>query len=547
MKPLSILFLLLFSLSVFADENVPKKVIGPDEEFEGKEEKEPEQLKDANSTVTGEDQSLFKDLKKDGEYILPTETKAIDWEEAQDQIARKEKQGVRKVEKKARIRTEYGSYDSLGFNLYLTKKAADRSIYLVEYERYQHRHIGFDGTKVFNSEESLDKLKLVSVFKMSKAYNLFFKLGYEDTLLGLQSNSSATQLFKQGTEFTVQNLLRPTANQKLSIEAKGVAIGASTKSNAAGQSSTFGRLGLSADWQLILGERSSIDLGADFWYGENTLFAATEKLFYRVGNLYALYKTPVFRNFVGQESESKTRWALDVTIGVQTFTGGNFAPVIGPVFMLHNTYGNWYSKLGVKRNGRLLNNFNHFLRKPYYKAVHYTRAEDLWAGIWENSFSISKDVSVGFNAGVNYYNTFYHPVLDTDGLYELTPTILRVAYGALSYEHNITDDFYYELGVTYDRQIDIVFLTPQLSGFLKLNYTYNKWNMALETRYIGERNQQSQTLSAFVLLNASIETRFNNTISLFIRGENLFNEKFQWTPPYDVSGLRVFAGLQIFI
>lgn len=546
MKLLSILFLLLFSFSVFADENVPKKVIGPDEEFEDKE-KEPEQLKDANSTVTGEDQSLFKDLKKDPEYILPTETKAIDWEEAQDQIARKEKQGVRKVEKKAHIRTEYGSYDSLGFNLYLTKKAADRSIYLVEYERYQHRHIGFGGTKVFNSEESLDKLKLVSVFKMSKAYNLFFKLGYEDALLGLQSNSSATQLFKQGTEFTVQNLLRPTANQKLSIEAKGVAIGASTKSNTAGQSSTFGRLGLSTDWQLILGERSSIDLGVDFWYGENTLFAATDKLFYRVGNLYALYKTPVFRNFVGRESEAKTRWSLDVTIGVQAFTGGNFAPVIGPVFMLHNTYGNWYSKLGVKRNGRLLNNFNHFLRQPYYKAVHYTRAEDLWAGVWENSVSISKYVSLGFNAGVNYYNTFYHPVLDLDGLYELTPTILRVAYGALSYEHNITDDFYYELGVTYDRQIDIVFLTPQLSGFLKLNYTYNKWNMALETRYIGERNQQSQTLTAFVLLNASIETRLNNTISLFIRGENLFNEKFQWTPPYDVSGLKAFAGLQIFI
>ena len=439
----------------------------------------PVEIQEKEIIIEGEDEQLLQNRKKDSKGLIPGGQKNADWDDAKDLITHKEKQGVKKIEKRSQVQTEYGSYRSYGLHIYLTKKDQD-GIYLLDYTRKKEDAQGFGPSDVFNSETSIDSLKLTGGFDINKTYKVIMKTNYIDNLHGLQGQSSYDQQFKRAGFFETR-AFRQTDDQKLSLAMKGVYSGSSVTPLALSEkTSKFSKVETAIDWQYIWASRNSLNIGTDLWYAENKTYDNSAEQYYRAGDFYAWNIFPLYKNEVTEES---IRWQVDFTAGFQVFFSQGMQPVIGPVVALDNFFGNWHSKLSLERRGKIPDYISTVIVNPYFKPQHYTAPEDAWLSELKNHITIDKNMSVKLTLGFDYYNSYYNPNLQPDGLYNYSSTGFRYAYVKSSLEHNLTENFFYESGIKYEYQVEKVFLRPQMSGFLKTHFVPEFYDITLEFEY----------------------------------------------------------------
>ncbi len=555
MKQLLVTFLLL--VPAFLQAQGKSKVDFEDElQLDGGKNNPPQnpeppkgKLKDETVVVEGEDEQLFRNQKEAAKDIKPGESDLTDWKEPADEIIKREKKGPRQVEKKAQLRAEYGSYNALGADIYVTK-ADEFGVYMLEYNRLKYDSEGFGRATVANSEYSSDRLTMSSGFNLSENYKMLLKASYEDYLRGLQQNPVYTQQFRRGGFFDLNNQFRPSEFQRLNVDVSAEYISSSIEENTAQRdrdTSAYWRIKGGADWQYIFGNRNALSMGGNLWYAENRLYGNTATNYYRVGEFRAKDVIPLYRTIVGEE---KVPWQLDLTIGVQVTFAQQMMPVWGPIVSLDSFLGAWYSKLEFERKGSVPEMREDFLQRHYSRPVHYTELQDHWHAGWKNSFRLAPNQVLKLNGGFNFYETYfdrnYNPA---DGLLSARAVLFRAPYAETVWEHSPFDLFFYEMGVRGEAQLDRVTHRAPVSLFLKAHVVPNGWDFGMEFHAQSARKvpDVSAELKPFFLWHASLEKKFNPTVSAYIRAENLLNMRYILVYPYETSGFRIFGGVNIYI
>lgn len=505
-------------------------------------------LEEQNVVVEGEDEQLIQNRKEETKTVMPDDPGKAEWEEPADQIIKKEKKGTKKVEKRAQIMTEYGAYNSLGTDIYITKRD-NYGIYLLEYNRTKHDGEGYNNKLISNSEFSRDYLNLVAGFRFDSSYRMTLITRYEDFLTGLQQNSEYDTQFKRGGFFEMRNEFRPDAEQKASVSLKGDYIGsdiaATRNSTRTGAGSEFARGKGEFKWQYMFSERNAIAVESSLWYAEQTLYDNSNSI-YRAGDFMVWDIFRLYRSYIG---ENRTPLQIDVTLGMKIFYAQKMNTVWGPILAIDSFFGNWHSKLSLERTGRLPEPEESFLQSHYTLPVFYSQPEEYWKAEWKNKLKITRDSALKWNAGYTYFTRYYNPGYSTTtAMYTDTAQKLAVASGGASWEQNVTADFFWETGIKGEYQQQDVNLRAPASAFIKASYVPAGWELALEAVFTGRRKVvNGSDLEAFTLMNLKIEREINPTIRFFIRGENLLNEKYYHAWPYEASGVKGYAGLHIFI
>lgn len=543
-KKILILSISLLSLT-FAQEKKPDFAL--DEELGTFEKELPKKnnLEDEQINIEGDDEQLFKHKKGETFTVDPDTRRTLDWDSLPDQIPGKERKKINKVQRQAQMLIEYGSYHSLNADIFVSKKD-DIGTYLLEYNRRKYDSEGYGVTTVPNSEYSSDDISFTSGFTINENYKTLVKAAYQDRLRGLQENSSFRKQFKRGGFLEWQNQLRPNESQKLLLSLNADYITSDLESRTlSSNDSLFARLKASADWNLIFGDRNSINLGGNLWYGENKTYQPDEKNYYRVGEFYAKNIFPIYKNIA---EDSQSSWQVDLILGMQIFFAQGAQPVFGPIATLDSFWGNWHSSLQFEGRGEIPDMRNSFLQNSFHLPVHYFAAQEKYEASWKNSIKISPGLTIKANIGYRHYSVFYNSnyLLATE-MYRQTGQLFRASYTEAGLEHVLLNWLAYESGTMYEVQHDTVALRPIVTAFLRLNITPGDWKILPEIRLTGSRNSGPVNLPSFVLLNTTLEFQANQTLSIFVRGHNLLNTRYQDFFNYNTSGLRAFFGVNLLI
>ena len=78
------------------------------------------------------------------------------------------------------------------------------------------------------------------------------------------------------------------------------------------------------------------------------------------------------------------------------------------------------------------------------------------------------------------------------------------------------------------------------------NYSYNKWNLSTGLQYLGNLYTTiipEQKKENALLLNARINYNAFDWMNLFVRGENLLDNKYEINAGYPMPGITLFGGV----
>ncbi|MDH5719018.1 MAG: hypothetical protein OEZ13_00200 [Spirochaetia bacterium] len=495
--------------------------------------------------VEGEDEQIIETTHNGDIIKAPKDTEISEWEEGADKIIKKEKRGVKKIEKRAQIKTEYGLYNTLGVDIYVTKKD-DFGLYLLEYARLKKDSEGRKNKSYTDSETSIDNLNLVSHFNINDSYKLMMKIMYDDDLHGLQNESSYSKQFKRGAQLEIQNQFRPSISQKLNISAKGQYIGSDLEEQILPKTnSSFHKAEINGTWHYIFGRRNSFSADMSFWYAEMKTHYADTKQRYRSGSINVWDIFPIYKTYSG---ENKTPWEISATLGLKTFFANNMNSVFGPYLVFDSFYGDWRSKLIFERTAKIPSSYENFIHQSYSNLTYYEKPEDEWKLSWQNRFSLSKNSALKIEIGYSYFIFYYEPFYMTDGLYEYQNKNFKLLYAEIALDQNFGKDLYYEIGLKAERHHTQVNLRSPLSAYLKSHYTPGTWDIGIELLFTGKRSviiNEITYLKPYTLLNVIIDKKINPTVSFFLKGENLLNQNYVLLPPYKTSGAKGYIGSNI--
>lgn len=93
-----------------------------------------------------------------------------------------------------------------------------------------------------------------------------------------------------------------------------------------------------------------------------------------------------------------------------------------------------------------------------------------------------------------------------------------------------------------------VVAAPTYKGYLGLDYNYNKWAANLGLQYINGLYTSvgaQETKENFCLLNLAVSYRLNNTVSLWVRGENLLAQQYEINLGFPMPGATFMGGVTI--
>jgi hypothetical protein len=515
-----------------------------------KAQKSEEDIADKNTTVEGEDEQYAPPRKSDIELPKVSEGQLSRWEDEVRDLNQTERQGTKTLERKAQIKAEYGTQNALGAQIFITKKD-EFGAYLIEYKRNKYDYEAFGKDTVTNSALSHDALKLLGQLNFSPSYKMLLRTEYRETDRGLQANTSYGNENKKLGIFQWDNQIRPGDNQRITAGITGsLAKGSVTQTGSnATQDADFKNIKAALEWQYIFGERNALTLASDLWYGENTDYATNQPQYYRAGNAEARNVFPLARFLVGADKQALQ---IDATVGAKVFFAQGFAPIIGPRIALDFFYPGYQGTFEIERSGQIPEIEKYFFTPLYQSPYRYFQAEDSWRMAAKNNFHITKETHLKVSATLINNPVYFDRRLDaTTGLLTLTPMNYRALQGAVSFAQNFASDFYHDTGLQAEWFIDSASLREPFALFTRLHYAPKSWDFSLELKYIHQRREtdlatlQTTTLSSYVLLGAAIEKTLLPSVKIFIRGENLFNQRYQYVSLYQTSGARGWFGLNM--
>ncbi len=530
-------------LNLSKDKNTKKKKTA-------KVDKDGEEIADKTTTVEGEDEQYAPPRKSDIELPKISEGQLSRWEDEIRDLNQSERQGTKLIERKARIKAEYGTQNALGAQVFMTKKD-EFGTYLIDYKRNKYDYEAYGKEVITNSALSHDALKLLGQMNISQSYKMLLRTEYLETTRGLQANTLYSAENKKLGIFQWDNQIRPGDNQRITAGLTGnLAQGTVTQTGTnTTTAADFKNIKGSLEWQYIFGERNALTVASDLWYGENTDYLTATPQYYRAGNAEARNVFPLARFLVGADNQPLQ---IDATVGVKVFFAQGFQPVIGPKIALDFFYPGYQGTLEVERSGQIPDVEKYFFTPLYQSPYRYSQAEDLWRASAKNNFHITKETHLKAAVSLINYPVYFDRRLDTaQGLLALAPMNYRAISTSASLAQNFGNDFYHDTGIAAEYFIDSASLREPLSLFTRLHYTPGTWDFSLEFKYVHKRQETdavtlaTRELSAYVLLGAGIEKALLPSVKVFIRGENLLNQKWQYVSPYQTSGARGWFGLNM--
>lgn len=557
---LSLLFIPVFAQKVTPGANTPG--LGIEDELNLSKDKKKkkksgaavndqgEDIADKNTTVEGEDEQYAPPRKSDIELPRVSEGQLSRWEDEVRDLNQGERRGTKLFERKAQIKAEYGTQNTLGAQIFVTKKD-EFGAYLIEYKRNKYDYEAYGKSVAANSALSHDALKLLGQLNFSQSYKMLLRTEYRETDRGLQSNAVFGNENKKLGVFQWDNQIRPGDNQRITAGITGtLAQGSVTQTGTStAQTADFKNIKAALEWQYIFGERNALTIASDLWYGENTDYFTGTPQYYRAGNAEARNVFPLARFLIGADNQALQ---IDATVGAKVFFAQGFSPVIGPRVALDFFYPGYQGTFEVERTGQLPDTEKYFFNPVYQSPYRFFQAEDAWRMAAKNNFHLTKETHLKVSATLYNSPVYFDRRLDAaTGLLTLTPMNYRALQGAVSFAQNYGTNFYHDTGLETEWFIDSASLREPLALFTRLHFTPQNWDFSLDIRYIHQRRETdlatlaTTTLSGYVLLGAGIERTLLPSVKVFIRGENLFNQKYQIVSLYQTSGARAWFGLNM--
>lgn len=532
------------------DELNLNKVTKPKAKDNPPEKKPKDEIVDKDTTVEGDDEQYAPPRKSEIELPKISEGQLSRWEDEVRDLTPVERQGTKNVERKAQIKTEYGTQNSLGAAINITKKD-DFGAYLIEYKRNKQDYEAQGLNVITNSALSHDALKLIGQLNFSPSYKMLLRTEYLETTRGLQANSNYGNENKKLGIFQWDNQIRPDENQRITTGISGnLAQGVVTQTGTTNTTTAdFQNIKASLEWQYIFGERNALTISGDLWYGQNTDYQTATPQYYRGGNAEARNVFPLARFLIG---ESNQALQIDATVGAKIFFAQGFEPVIGPKVALDFFYPGYQGTLEIERSGVLPDVQKYFFTPLYQTPYRYSQAEDLWKAAFKNNFHLTKETHLKVSATLLNYIAYFDRRLDAaTGLLQLTPMSYRAVQASASLAQNFGTLFYHDTGISGEYFIDHASLREPIAFFTRLHFTPHAWDLSVDLKYVPQRRQTDFTtlavtyLNDYVMLGAGVEYTLLPAVKIFVRGENLLNQKWQVISPYQMSGARGWFGLNM--
>ncbi|MCM4157694.1 TonB-dependent receptor [Gramella sp. AN32] len=276
---------------------------------------------------------------------------------------------------------------------------------------------------------------------------------------------------------------------------------------------------------LILRDDLSVNLGVNFTYGLDV--EGDDNSFYIYPAVTASYSLfgDYFTAYAGLEGSLQQN-------SYYSFYQQN--PYVSPTLMITPTDNEYEGYLGAK--GKLSNAVSYNFRGKY--ASQFNRA----------LFHKNYDASTLEDEPYTFGNSF-------EVVYDDLKTLSFFA------ELNIDVNRNFRLGIngevfSYNTDVEQeAWNLPTAKASLNADYQINeKWYTGANLFYVGERKDEYRavslsdaqpeiiTLDSYLDANAHVGYRFNNQLSAFVKGSNLFSNNYQKWTDFDVQGIQFLAG-----
>lgn len=270
---------------------------------------------------------------------------------------------------------------------------------------------------------------------------------------------------------------------------------------------------------LILRDDLTVNLGASFYYALNA--ETSDNSFYIYPQIQASYRMAgeYFIPYAGLEG------SLDQNTYYQ-FAQEN--PYVSPTLNITPTDKTYDAYIGAK--GKLSNSIAYNLRGSYESEINK-------ALFVHNLRSPSN--SEGYSYG-NSFETVYDDVNTLSFFGEINVDVKR--------------NFKLGMNATYfsysPENEEEVWNFPEFKASILADYQITeKWFAGANLFFTGERFDREEflvggdvPLESFVDLNLNAGYRFNDQLSIFVKGNNLLNDSYQRWSNYPVLGIQVLAG-----
>lgn len=291
-----------------------------------------------------------------------------------------------------------------------------------------------------------------------------------------------------------------------------------------GYSYTFMNFGI-APSLLILRDDLSLNLGVAFYYSLDT--ENSDNNFYLYPQVTASYRLAgdYFTAYAGVEGELQQNTYYK-------FIQEN--PYVSPTLNIMPTDNEYKAYVGGK--GKLSNAVSYNLRTKYDSKFN----QPLFV---QNYYAASSEENYAYG---NSFGVVYDDVKTLSFYGELNVDVnrdFRLGINAEYFDYNT------------DEQPEAWNL-PDLKASLNADYQItDKWYTGANIFYVGERKDRmegssidpadpmgSVTLDSYFDLNANLGYRFNDQLSIFVKGNNLLNNDYQHWSDFQVQGIQVLAG-----
>ncbi len=273
---------------------------------------------------------------------------------------------------------------------------------------------------------------------------------------------------------------------------------------------------------IVLRDDLTLNLGAAIYY--STDLENSENNFYIYPKITGTYRVSgdqviAYGGIEGDLYQNSYRNAV------------NENPFISPNLILTPTHNQYDGYLGIK--GKLLNRVTYNVRGSYV-------SED------SKPLFVNNTRNATPTEGYQYGNSFsyrYDDITTFKGFAEVKVDLNR------KFTLGINGTFY-----SYSTDVEEeAWNLPDFEASMSADYQITeKWYAGAQLFFVGERNdidnnptlttQQTVTVDSYIDANINIGYRFNDRLSAFIKGNNLFGDNYNKWNNYPVQGIQVLAG-----
>lgn len=257
----------------------------------------------------------------------------------------------------------------------------------------------------------------------------------------------------------------------------------------------------------------------------------------------------------------------------EQLSAGNFAAAVGGRYDEHDAFGGettWrvaptytISATGTQIKGSVGTGF----KAP---SLYQLYGPDIDYGAWGyyvvGNENLEPEESIGYDIGIEQALLDKQLVItlswfwnDIDNLIDYNDADNSVGYYNISgvrtqgVESSISwypcDYFNIQLGYTYtdiETSEEQLYRRPFHKGSADLNfYPIKNLQVNLNAIYVGERDDRSEELDAYTLVNLAASYQVHNNVTIFGRIENLLDEEYEEAAGYETADLSAYAGIKL--